>query len=231
MFVRFRKQGHRLGVSLMQTRRVGVRVQSEHVAALGSVDDPPSVRERFAFWAALPERLARLGNRLAASEHAKIIGALHARIPMVTPDDQRAIQEENAKDEERFWDAMRDLGAATIEGHKGQIATGEAAIAEAAPHVATATENVERAKDRLKRLQRGETVTGGLGKRMDMDALFERAGFTKRALRRCRLMADLTPDELETLINQIPREIELANNARERAARKIIRERRGVGGP
>jgi hypothetical protein len=83
MFVHFRKQGRRLGVSLTQTRRVAGKVHSEHVAALGSVGDPPSVRERFAFWAALPERLARLGNRLGASEHAKIYEALHARIPMM----------------------------------------------------------------------------------------------------------------------------------------------------
>ncbi len=83
MFVHFRKQGRRLGVSLTQTRRVAGKVHSEHVARLGSVGDPPSVRERFAFRAALPERLARLGDRLGVSEHAKIYEALHARIPMM----------------------------------------------------------------------------------------------------------------------------------------------------
>jgi hypothetical protein len=226
MFVRFRKQGRRLGVSLMQTRRVAGKVQSEHVAALGSVDDPPSVRERFAFWAALPERLTRLGNRLAGSEQPKIYEAVHARIPMATPDDQRAIQEENAKDDERFWDAMRDLWAANLEGHKGLIADAEAKIAEAAPQLEVATESIERAKDRLARLARGEVVSGGLGKRVDMAALFERAGLTKRDLKRCRLMADLTPDEFEALLNQIPKDIQLADDARERAARKIIRARR-----
>ena len=130
MFVRFRKQGRGLGVSLMQTRRVAGKVQSEHVAALGSVDDPPSVRERFAFWGGLPERLARLGNRLASSEQPKIYEALHARIPMATPEDQRTSQEENAKDDERFWDAMRDLGATNLEGHKGMIAKLDVKIAE-----------------------------------------------------------------------------------------------------
>jgi hypothetical protein len=45
---------------------------------------------------------------------------------MATPDDQRAIQEENAKDDERFWDALRDLGESMIEGHKGLIAAAEA---------------------------------------------------------------------------------------------------------
>ena len=42
-----------------------------------------SVRERLAFWAKLPERLARLANRVGPDDHAKIYGALHARIRMV----------------------------------------------------------------------------------------------------------------------------------------------------
>ena len=83
--------------SLMQTRRVAGKVRSEHIASLGSVDADVSVRERLAFWAKLPERLARLGNRVGPDDQAKIYGALHARIPMVTPDEQRAIQEENAR--------------------------------------------------------------------------------------------------------------------------------------
>ena len=84
-----------------------------------------SVRERLSFWAKLPERLARLGNRVGPEEHGKIYGALHARIPMVTPDDQRAIQEENAKDDERFWDTMHDVNVGMVEGHKALIATAE----------------------------------------------------------------------------------------------------------
>ena len=37
---------------------------------------------------------------------------------MVTSDAQRDVQEENAKDEENFWGAMRDINAATAEDHK-----------------------------------------------------------------------------------------------------------------
>jgi hypothetical protein len=102
MFVRFQQQGRRLQPSLMQTRRVAGKVRSEHIASLGSVDDGVLVRERIAFWAKLPGRLARLANRVGPDEHGKIYGALHARIPMVTPDEQRTVQEENAKDDERF---------------------------------------------------------------------------------------------------------------------------------
>ena len=85
MFVRFRQQGRRLQASLMQTRRVSGKMQSEHIASLGSVDAAVSVRGRLAFWAKLPERLARLGNRVGPDDQAKIYAALHARIPMVTP--------------------------------------------------------------------------------------------------------------------------------------------------
>ena len=87
----------------MQTRRASGKIRGEHIASLGSVDADASVRERLAFWVKLPERLARLGNRVGAEEHAKTYAAPHARIPMVTPEEQRAIQEENAKDDERFW--------------------------------------------------------------------------------------------------------------------------------
>ena len=60
-------------------------MRSEHIAGLGTVDADVSVRERLAFWAELPARLARLGNRVGVEDPAKIYGALHARIPMVTP--------------------------------------------------------------------------------------------------------------------------------------------------
>jgi hypothetical protein len=63
------------------------------------------------------------------NEHAKIYGALHARIPMVTADEQRAVQEENAKDDERFWEVMRDIGASSIEGHKALISSAETKVA------------------------------------------------------------------------------------------------------
>src|SRR5271168_4394294 len=106
MFVRFRQQGRRLQPSLMQTRRVCGKICNEHIASLGSVDADVSIRERLAFWAKLSERLARVG----ADDHAKIYGALHARIPMVTPDEQQALQEANAKGDEQLWEAMRDMG-------------------------------------------------------------------------------------------------------------------------
>ena len=48
MFVRFRQQHRRLQASLMQTRRVAGKMQSEHIASLGTVDADVSVGEAIA---------------------------------------------------------------------------------------------------------------------------------------------------------------------------------------
>jgi hypothetical protein len=226
MFVRFRQQGRRLQPSLMRTRRASGKICNEHIASLGSVDAEVSVRERLAFWAKLPERLARLGNRVGPDEQAKIYGALHARIPMVTAEEQQAIQEENAKDDERFWDTMRDLNASHIEGYKAHIALAEAKIAEMAPEVAKAAEKVEVARNRLEKLRRGEDVAGGLGKPFDTRAALLAAGFAPSFLRRCELMASLTTAEFEMMLERtLDKGIKAADRIRDSEARRIIRAR------
>jgi hypothetical protein len=47
-----------------ETRWATGKVRSEHVAGLGSIDEPPSVTGRIAFWQALHDRLRRLANRI-----------------------------------------------------------------------------------------------------------------------------------------------------------------------
>ena len=202
-------------------------MQSEHIASLGSVDAEVSVRERLAFWAKLPERLARLANRVGHDDQAKVYAALHSRIPMVTPDEQRAIQEKNAEDGERFWDAMLDIGASSVEGHKALIARAEAVIAKEGPRVAEAAEKVEAAKSRLEKLKRGEDVAGGLGKPFDAERALKAAGFTERDLRRMRLLASLTEAEMKQASAKTCAEVvDAADRAIEREARRIIRARR-----
>ena len=82
---------------MVETRRENGRVRHEHVASLGSIEMLPSVAARIEFWRGLHERLAQLSNRLDAETRGKVMGAVHARVPMVTPDEQRALQLENAK--------------------------------------------------------------------------------------------------------------------------------------
>ena len=224
MFVRFRQQGRRLQASLMQTRRVSGKMQSEHIASLGSVDAEVSVRERLAFWAKLPERLARLANRVGPDDQAKVYAALHARIPMVTLDEQRAIQEANAEDDERFWDAMRDMGEAGVAGHKALIASAEKRIAKQAEEAAEAAERAQTAKDRLERIGRGESVAGGLGKPLDVRAALKAAGWTPRKFRRAQLQWSLSEAEFETALANT-NAAEAVDRAFDREALRVIRAR------
>jgi hypothetical protein len=153
---------------------------------------------------------------------------LHDRIPMVTPEEQRAVQEENFKDDERFWDTMRDLNAASVEEHKSLIASAEAKLKGHESAAADAGEKLETAKSRLQRLQRGESVSGGLGKKLDIVAIMKAAGITLGDLRRMRLYGSLTKREFESLLEptRMKRRLEAADRVFDREARRIIRARR-----
>ena len=225
MFVRFQHQGARLHVRLLQTKRISGKVQSEYIGALGSVDAAVSVRERLAFWAKLPERLARLGNRVSSDEHAAIYAALHARLPMVTPDEQRAIQEENAKDDERFWDTMQEMNVSSAEGHKLLAACAEAKRKEHDRVAADAAEKREIARERLAKLARGESVAGGLGKKLDFNKQLRAAGFTARWIKQAQLLAGLTSQEFQTLLQRADT-AKAADRALDRELRRMIGERR-----
>jgi len=97
MLVHFRETPYGLAMSLVETHRENRRVRHEHIASLGSIEMPPSVAARIEFWRGLHERLDQLSNRLDAETRGKVMGAVHARVPMVTPDEQRALQLEDAK--------------------------------------------------------------------------------------------------------------------------------------
>jgi hypothetical protein len=90
MFVHFRETPYGLAMSLVENRRENGKVRHEHVVSLGSIETPPSVAARIEFWRELHERLAKLSNRLDAETQGKVMGAVHARVPMVTPEEQRA---------------------------------------------------------------------------------------------------------------------------------------------
>jgi hypothetical protein len=109
MFVRFRQSRNQLQLSLLETRRVAGKVVQGHVASLGSIIVPPAIADRVAFWQKLHERLARLSDRIDAEAQGKILGAVHARAPMVTIEEIRALQLENAETDERFWSQLQDI--------------------------------------------------------------------------------------------------------------------------
>jgi hypothetical protein len=220
MFVRFRQAGHRLQASLIETRRVAGKVRHEHIASLGSIVMPPSVTNRITFWARLHERLARLSNRIEAADHGKVLGAIHARVPMVTADEQVVLQLENAKADAGFWDGLADMHAGTAADHKGLAATAERAAAEGEVERAKAAEHAVRAKERVERIERGENVEGGLGKpitREDFERGLIKAGFTKEHLRHCEQLSEV----MEALGSEIVKKAIL--DEKDRSERRVVR--------
>jgi hypothetical protein len=143
---------------------------------------------------------------------------------MVTPDEQRAIQEENAKDDELFWDALHDLNASDIESQKQLIARAEAKIAEQKPLAAQAGEKAEAARERLAKLKQGESVSGGLGKKLDVLAMLKAAGFTTRQMKRMQLMASLTDEDFEAVLART-KSSEATDKAFDREVRRLVRKR------
>jgi hypothetical protein len=228
MFVRFRQAGDRLQMSLIATSRGTGRVRHEHVAALGAIVMPPAPADRLAFWQRLHERLAKLSNRVDDATQAKVLAAIHARVPMVTPDEQRAVQLENAESDERFWSSLRDMHAGTVEDHRGLMGTAERVVATGQEQMAKADAARTIARDRIAKLKRGESVDGGLGKPVDFEKILRANGFTSRDIRRCLQMHELVGGD-ERVFKELMQEVHKRREQSERAALRAVRKRRGLG--
>jgi hypothetical protein len=197
MFAHFRRvESHlqiRLQVSVVESRRVAGKVCVEHIASLGSVGEPATNAERVAFWGNLHRRI---------DDRAKIIGAIHARIPMVTIDEIRALQRENAESDEKFWSVFQGMNADFATGQKviAGIASRKAAESESLAKDAGAKASV--AKERLARLAKGEDIKGGLGKPMtgeECDRILKREGLTDDDIRFMRQFR-LTEAEFDSFV-------------------------------
>jgi hypothetical protein len=224
MFARFRQTPNRLQVSVVETRRIDGKVRHEHVASLGSIETPLSVAGRIAFWRRVNERLATLGNRIDPARQGKVRSDIHARIPMVTADEQRALQLENAEADERFWSVMHDMNQERVDGHKALVATAQGAIATGEADAAKAANNLARAKDRGERIRRGEDVQGGLGGPVDLEAMLRKAGMSDKDIQHARDMAELTDEEFEKLAVESP--MNVIDRWGRAMVRKLLRERR-----
>jgi hypothetical protein len=117
MLVRFRQTAAGLQCSLVETHRINGAVRYEQVASLGSVSESPSVSERITFWRRVYATMAELANRIDAETQGKIISAVHSRVPVVTPNEQRALRVRPRPQPEK-----RDEGAKERPQHKAQIA-------------------------------------------------------------------------------------------------------------
>ena len=227
MFVRFRSARHRLRASLIETRRVEGKVRHEHIASLGTIDADLSIASRVAFWQQLHHRLDRLANRLDTVAYAKVLGEIHARIPMATFEEIRALQIENAEADEHLWRQIAELQAEQAEGNSQLATKAGHAAAEAKEQAANASTKAEAARDRVERLKRGEAVPGGLGKPVDIEQAFREAGWTATDFRRARQTTMISQlGGFEELLDEIRKRQQSA----ETTARRTVLHRRVVEG-
>jgi hypothetical protein len=159
MFVRFRQSSGRLQLSLVETSRRNGKVVHEHVASLGAAPLAPSVADRVDFWTRLHQRLGRLANRLDDAMQAKILGAVHARVPMPTLDERQALQLDRAKQHEAGWQIGHIQAEGIVAANKALRDGASKMVAEGEPVVANAAEELKAATDRRERIERGENVS------------------------------------------------------------------------
>src|SRR4051812_6852435 len=224
MFVRFRQAGSRLQVSLIETHRADRKVRHEHIGGLGSIDRPPSVNDRIDFWRRLHERLGQLSNRLDGVTQAKVLGEIHARVPMPTIEEIRALQLQNSEANEKFWTGLRDMRQATADDHKQLLATIQQAIETAEADAKAAAEKACDAGERASRLRAGEDVVGGLGKQPtqeDLERILRDAGWTTRDIEHADVVRRLSKlGGFEEYLAEVHKRHRLAEYA---AARAILR--------
>ena len=228
MFVRFRENTHRLQVSLIETRRVAGKIRHEHIAGLGAIDIAPSIAARVAFWQQLHERLGKLSNRIDATAQAKVLGEVHARIPMVPIKERRALQLENAEADERFWESLRDMHQANLDDNKGMVEAAGRAVAQAQSGVEAASAKAAAAKDRVARLKRGEEVAGGVDRKLtreDAERAMREAGLSDRDIKKIRIVARLDNAGLEEYVAEVDKLHDRARRGEYRVAREVLMRR------
>ena len=223
MFVRFRQGARRLQLSLVETRRDAGKIRHEHVASLGAARLPLSPETRLEFWEKLYPRLARLANRLDGDGQAKVLAAVHTRIPMVTGAERRALQLEAAKDEAKFWDVMQESNEEMSASHRALATTAERTGIETKQAAEDAAKHVAAANDRIARLERSEDI-GGTTK-TDLRQLLRNAGVTDSDIPHwCNLarIHELGADEeyLEAIGPNEQRERRIARKIRRAAERR-----------
>jgi hypothetical protein len=184
-----------------------------------------TIAERVAFWGQLHRRLAALSNRIGADDQAKIIGSIHARIPMVTIDEQRRLQRENAEADERFWAGLQEMSAGAAEGQRELAANASRKAAESEASAKDAADKAATAKERLARLAKGEDVSGGLHRptpRKDLDRILMDAGWSADDIRFSAELAGLRGDtEFDAYVKQI---CELEGRAEKSTRWKVLRQ-------
>src|SRR5262249_8793117 len=152
----------------------------------------------------------------------KVLGAVHARVPMPTADEQRGLQLENAKTDADQWEWIHGTHAAMVQDHKGLAAMVADKIAEGETCAAEAAAKAKVARERVEGIERGENVEGGLGEPLgakNVEKILRAAGYTTSDLRHARVLAELPEESLKKLSEA---RMVAAERAERRAARKML---------
>jgi hypothetical protein len=170
--------------------------------------------------------VGRLSNRFSHDTHGKLIGQIHARIPIPTPDEQRALQKDNAEADERFWSNIQHMNAAATEKRKDLLASTQSAIADGEAAAKDAGAKAEHAKERLAKIEKGEDVQGGLGRPMTREDLRRISGMSDEQIQHCMDMFELrlSDEEMERLVHE---QLDAGDRAGRAIVRRLLRERRG----
>jgi hypothetical protein len=154
MFVRFKTRGHRLHVTLGQTARLHGKVRQKHIASIGSVATNPdpvtAIRDRLRLWQALHAQLGAL--KLEPQALHKLMTAVHARLPMPSPEETGSVELWEAEHKAKFWTRMNAETQKLIELHRNLIANAESKIAELQADADREAALVDDAKTRAARL-------------------------------------------------------------------------------
>jgi hypothetical protein len=228
MFVRFQHRGRRLRLAVVENRRENGAVRTHIVASLPSVPDQPTTTDRAAFWHKLHERFAGLGNRVDAATAAKLMSAIHNRIPMPAPGDRRAAQIANLRKDIETSDRLGEMISEMIEGRRAMVAALTAEIAELEPHHRTLKDGAAADHEHITRLECGEDIAAGLnGRRFgpaETSAIVRAIGVTAAGMQHMQNVAAMPEQMHEEYIAKISRH----SRRREYAlARKLLAQADG----
>ena len=137
---------------------------------------------------------------------------------MVTPDEQRALQLENAEADERLFSVLHDMAQEQADDHKGLMASAERAIADNQASAADAADKVAAAKKRAERIKRGDDVQGGLGKPENFEQMLIKAGWTNSDIQHCSDVAELAA------LGSWDKTMQEMHKVQERAWRALVRK-------
>jgi len=206
MHVRARLHRRRIQISLVNTRRVDGKVRQEHIASLGSVPPEMTPADRLAFWTQVHPRLARLDNRLDQAALAKVMGELHAKVPMVAigDPDLTAGKIEIAEHNAAVWTTVREHTLATVEEKRKLVAKLNAEMAEHEKLAADTAAYAAEDRRKVERLKAGEDVD--VGKPIDFHAILKATGLSEADILHAQTVGALSEAGFEQFVDESVRE-------------------------